>query len=68
MTVPAPTSTHGEAPPAGNRQETALRHPKKPLVLLPHRLTEVTGPLLGDGLLEFDIRMQGGQETVFFDL
>jgi len=30
---------------------TALRHPVKPLVLLPHRLTEVTGPLLGDELI-----------------
>ena len=30
---------------------TALRHPTEPLVLLPHRLTEVTGPLLGDGLI-----------------
>ena len=28
-------------------RSTALRHPKQPLVLLPHRLTEVTGPLLG---------------------
>ena len=26
---------------------TALRHPRQPLVLLPHRLTEFTGPLLG---------------------
>jgi protocatechuate 3,4-dioxygenase beta subunit len=26
-------------------RSTALRHPKQPLVLLPHRLTEVTGPL-----------------------
>ena len=25
-------------------RSTALRHPKQPLVLLPHRLTEVTGP------------------------
>jgi protocatechuate 3,4-dioxygenase, beta subunit len=30
---------------------TALRHPQRPLVLLPHRLTEVTGPLLGDSLI-----------------
>jgi protocatechuate 3,4-dioxygenase, beta subunit len=30
---------------------TALRHPKQPLVLLPQRLTEVTGPLLGDSLI-----------------
>ena len=32
-------------------RSTALRHPNRPLVLLPHRLTEVTGPLLGDGLI-----------------
>ena len=32
-------------------RSTALRHPKRPLVLLPHRLTEVTGPLLGDSLI-----------------
>ncbi len=43
----------GVQPPldfAGYRS-TALRHPKQPLVLLPHRLTEVTGPLLGDDLI-----------------
>jgi protocatechuate 3,4-dioxygenase beta subunit len=28
---------------------TVLRHPTRPLVVLPHRLTEVTGPLLGEG-------------------
>src|SRR5277367_4658220 len=32
-------------------KSTALRHPKQPLVLLPQRLTEVTGPLLGDDLI-----------------
>jgi protocatechuate 3,4-dioxygenase beta subunit len=32
-------------------KSTGLRHPGRPLVLLPHRLTEVTGPLLGDGLI-----------------
>ena len=32
-------------------RSTALRHPKNPLVLLPHMLTEVTGPLLGEGRL-----------------
>ena len=32
-------------------RSTALRHPKQPLILLPHRLTEVTGPLLGDSLI-----------------
>jgi len=28
-------------------KSTALRHPKQPLVLLPQRLTELTGPVLG---------------------
>lgn len=28
---------------------TSLRHPKQPLVLLPQRLTEITGPVLGEG-------------------
>jgi protocatechuate 3,4-dioxygenase, beta subunit len=32
-------------------RSTALRHPKQPLVLLPQRLTEVTGPLLGSDLI-----------------
>jgi protocatechuate 3,4-dioxygenase beta subunit len=32
-------------------RSTALRHPKKPLVLLPQWLTEVTGPLLGGELI-----------------
>ncbi|HEY4453811.1 MAG TPA: protocatechuate 3,4-dioxygenase subunit beta, partial [Pseudonocardiaceae bacterium] len=27
---------------------TRLRHPTKPLVVLPQRLTEVTGPLFGE--------------------
>ena len=30
-------------------RSTALRAPKQPLTLLPHRLTELTGPLLGEG-------------------
>jgi protocatechuate 3,4-dioxygenase beta subunit len=34
---------------------TALRAPQQPLTVLPHRLTEITGPLLGEGRLgEFD--------------
>jgi protocatechuate 3,4-dioxygenase, beta subunit len=28
---------------------TALRAPRRPLVMLPHQLTEITGPLLGEG-------------------
>lgn len=32
-------------------KSTALRHPKQPLVALPHAYTEITGPLLGEGRL-----------------
>src|ERR1700748_1069911 len=62
-----------EKPAAGNHppldyagyKSTALRHPKQPLVLLPQRLTEVTGPLLGDGLISLqdaDLTTQRGGE------
>jgi protocatechuate 3,4-dioxygenase beta subunit len=57
----------GNHPPldfAGYRS-TALRHPRQPLVLLPQRLTEVTGPLLGDGLVtgqDADLTAQRGGE------
>jgi protocatechuate 3,4-dioxygenase, beta subunit len=30
-------------------RSTALRHPKEPLIALPHRLTEVTAPVFGEG-------------------
>jgi protocatechuate 3,4-dioxygenase beta subunit len=46
-------------------KSTGLRHPKQPLVLLPQRLTEVTGPLLGDGLVtmgDADLTTQRGGE------
>jgi protocatechuate 3,4-dioxygenase, beta subunit len=46
-------------------KSTALRHPGQPLVLLPQRLTEVTGPLLGDGLVtmgDADLTTQHGGE------
>ena len=45
-----PDGTHPPLDSPGYRS-TALRHPKQPLVLLPHQLTEVTGPLLGPGRL-----------------
>lgn len=32
-------------------RSTALRHPREPLQLVPQRLTELTGPLLGEGRL-----------------
>jgi protocatechuate 3,4-dioxygenase beta subunit len=39
----------GQHPPLdyAEYRSTALRSPRQPLVLLPHRLTEITGPLLG---------------------
>jgi protocatechuate 3,4-dioxygenase beta subunit len=46
-------------------KSTALRHPRQPLVLLPQRLTEVTGPLLGDDLItmtDADLTTQYGGE------
>ncbi|UMP00587.1 protocatechuate 3,4-dioxygenase subunit beta [Amycolatopsis sp. EV170708-02-1] len=49
-----PEGTHPPLGYAGYRS-TALRHPKEPLIVLPHLLTEVTGPALGPGRIgEFD--------------
>jgi protocatechuate 3,4-dioxygenase beta subunit len=51
-------------PPYGS---TELRHPKHPLVLLPQRLTEVTGPVLGSGRLEandHDLTVQHSGEPI----
>ncbi|HEX4109855.1 MAG TPA: protocatechuate 3,4-dioxygenase subunit beta [Solirubrobacteraceae bacterium] len=53
----AETPTTYEREPAGvhppldfpDYRSTALRHPREPLVLLPHGLTEITGPRLGPG-------------------
>ena len=45
-----PSGVHPPLDFAGYRS-TVLRHPERPLVLLPHRLTEVTGPLLGHELI-----------------
>jgi protocatechuate 3,4-dioxygenase beta subunit len=42
-------------------RSTALRHPKRPLVPLPHMLGEVTGPALGEsrlGPLDHDLTRQ----------
>jgi protocatechuate 3,4-dioxygenase beta subunit len=59
----------GNHPPPGDPgyRSTALRHPRQPLVLLPQRLTEVTGPLLGDGLISMqdaDLTTQCGGEPI----
>jgi protocatechuate 3,4-dioxygenase, beta subunit len=55
MSVHPPLSVAGYERPAGvhppldfpGYRSTALRAPRQHLVLLPHRLTEITGPLLG---------------------
>src|SRR5271169_4408468 len=61
-----PSGVHPPLDFAGYRS-TALRHPKRPLVLLPHRLTEVTGPLLGNDLItptDADLTTQHDGEPV----
>jgi protocatechuate 3,4-dioxygenase beta subunit len=48
-------------------RSTALRHPRQPLVPLPHRLTEITGPLLGEGRVtetDHDLTVQHGGEPL----
>jgi protocatechuate 3,4-dioxygenase, beta subunit len=62
---PAP----GVHPPLDSPEyrSTALRYPRRPLVLLPHRLTEVTGPLLGEGLItpsDADLTTQHAGEPI----
>jgi protocatechuate 3,4-dioxygenase beta subunit len=46
---------------------TRLRHPKEPLVLLPHTLSELTGPVYGDGTigeLDHDLTRQHSGEPL----
>lgn len=48
-------------------RSTVLRHPTQPLTLLPHRLTELTGPLLGQGRvgeLDHDLTRQHAGEPI----
>ena len=48
-------------------RSTALRHPKKALHLLPHRLTELTGPVFGServGPGEDDLTHHAGGEAI----
>lgn len=52
MTLPQYRADEPDGQPALDHpayKSTALRHPTQPLVVLPHRLTEITGPLLGEG-------------------
>src|ERR1700742_4724904 len=67
LVLPSYGRPHGVPPPLdySGYRSTALRHPAAPLVLLPQRLTEVTGPLLGDGLISMqdaDLTTQHGGE------
>jgi protocatechuate 3,4-dioxygenase, beta subunit len=48
-------------------RSTELRHPRQPLVPLPHRLTEVSGPLLGEGRVgerDHDLTVQHAGEPL----
>jgi protocatechuate 3,4-dioxygenase beta subunit len=49
FTLPSYERARGVHPPLDSPgyRSTALRAPTRPLVALPHRLTEITGPLLG---------------------
>lgn len=61
-----PAGTHPSLDSPGYRS-TQLRHPQQPLVWLPHRLSEVTGPLLGPGRvgeLDNDLTRQHAEEPV----
>ncbi|HTZ42232.1 MAG TPA: protocatechuate 3,4-dioxygenase subunit beta [Jatrophihabitans sp.] len=70
MTLPRyPAPAPGTRPPldAPDYRSTALRHPGRPLVLLPQRLTEVTGPLFGHDRVrpgEDDLTRWDGGEAV----
>ncbi|MEY9213280.1 protocatechuate 3,4-dioxygenase subunit beta [Thermobifida halotolerans] len=60
---------HGVHPPLDSPgyRSTALRHPKRDLVLLPHMLTEVTAPLLGEdrvGESDNDLTRQHADEPL----
>ncbi|MFH5824014.1 protocatechuate 3,4-dioxygenase subunit beta [Georgenia sp. AZ-5] len=53
LVVPRYKVPEGVHPPLDSPgyRSTALRHPKEPLQLLPQRLTELTGPVLGQDLV-----------------
>ena len=48
-------------------RSTGKRHPKKPLILMPHTLSETTGPVYGQDAVrdnEFDLTIQHGGEPI----
>jgi protocatechuate 3,4-dioxygenase beta subunit len=66
MTFRDDSDVHPPMDYAGYRS-TALRHPKRPLIALPHRLTEVTGPVFGEGRLgelDHDLTRQHAGEPI----
>ena len=63
MTTTNRVSLDGDRPPYlyPPYRSTLLRAPKRPLMLLPHRLSELTGPVFGDaaiGPLDHDLTRQ----------
>ena len=70
IVVPAYTRENKEVDPPldyPGYRSTEFRHPKNPLVLLPHMLTEVTGPVLGEsrlGPLDYDLTKQHEEEPI----
>ncbi len=52
--IPYRRETPGTQPPAlwPDYRSTALRSPRKPLIALPHTLSEVTGPIFGHDRLQ----------------
>ena len=70
IVVPAYTRENREVDPPldyPGYRSTEFRHPKNPLVLLPHMLTEVTGPVLGEsrlGPLDYDLTRQHDGEPI----
>ncbi len=52
LTYPRPApGTHPPNDTPGYRS-TALRHPKEPLIVIPHTLSELTGPVYPNGKFE----------------
>jgi protocatechuate 3,4-dioxygenase, beta subunit len=70
LVVPAyPPEAPGTHPPLDypDYRSTRLRFPRRPLVALPQRLTEVTGPLLGEGRVgerDHDLTVQHAGEPL----
>jgi protocatechuate 3,4-dioxygenase, beta subunit len=70
IVVPSYTRENAEIDPPLDfppYRSTEFRHPDKPLVLLPHMLTEVTGPVLGEsrlGPLDYDLTRQHDGEPI----